>query len=159
MHRRTQSWRNTPSFETKVRNQLTPQAAIQSNPASPPSAPAVPFPGAFSDCICPVCQGSGIAPFFPVPSQSSGIYLPFHILLFLIRIPLLVALVVCYFAIFSWLLPTPSVPRKVLLWTPFAILGIWLVDLRIDGVRRGYVRSCCGSRSWKTHSKAIQSVA
>ena len=36
-----------------------------------------------------MATGSGIAPFFPIPRESSGLYLPLHIALFVVRVPLL----------------------------------------------------------------------
>lgn len=84
--------------------------------------------------------GSGIAPFFPIPSTPSGIYLPLHILLFVIRVPLLVALIASYVLLFSWL-PVGGriggLVRKAMLWCILAVPGIWWIDLQIDGVKRG----------------------
>ena len=80
--------------------------------------------------------GSGIAPFFPVPPQSSGIYLPFHIFLFVVRVPILVTASTLYLLIFSWL-PVGSLLKKAVLWVLLGIPGIWWIDLQIDGVKRG----------------------
>jgi len=81
-------------------------------------------------------KGSGIAPFFPVPVQPSGIYLPFHAFLIICRLPLLVAVSLTYFVLFSWL-PVNSLVKKAALWTILGIPGIWWIDLQIDGVKRG----------------------
>ncbi|KAF2674061.1 hypothetical protein BT63DRAFT_408279 [Microthyrium microscopicum] len=81
-------------------------------------------------------RGSGVAPFFPVPRESSGVYLPFHIFLFIIRLPLLVGFAFTYFVIFSWL-PVPAYIKKPALWVILGIPGIWWIDLQIDGVKRG----------------------
>ncbi|KAE9983725.1 hypothetical protein Vi05172_g10559 [Venturia inaequalis] len=81
-------------------------------------------------------RGSGIAPFFPVSSQPSGLYLPFHAFLFVCRVPLLIAVGLTYLLVFSWL-PVNSLIKKTVLWTMLGIPGIWWVDLQIDGVKRG----------------------
>jgi len=81
-------------------------------------------------------KGSGIAPFFPISTERSGLYLPFHVFLFFIRVPLLIAVTVTYFLLFSWL-PVNSLVKKAALWTILGIPGIWWVDLQIDGVKRG----------------------
>ena len=80
--------------------------------------------------------GSGIAPFFPISATPSGVYLPFHIFLFCIRVPLLIAFTLTYTLLFSWL-PVNSLIKKAALWTILGIPGIWWVDLQIDGVKRG----------------------
>jgi 1-acylglycerol-3-phosphate O-acyltransferase len=89
--------------------------------------------------------GSGIAPFFPVPAPPSGIYLPFHIFLFVCRVPLLAAVSLTYFVLFAWL-PVGSLVKKAALWTILGIPGIWWIDLQIDGVRRGYVHAFQGQQ-------------
>ncbi|KAI9737067.1 MAG: hypothetical protein M1834_000657 [Cirrosporium novae-zelandiae] len=81
-------------------------------------------------------KGSGIAPFFPVPTQRSGLMLPFHISLFLIRLPILITLALSYFFVLQWL-PIGSLGRKAMLWLIQGTPGIWWIDLQIDGVRRG----------------------
>ncbi|PGH15204.1 hypothetical protein AJ79_02569 [Helicocarpus griseus UAMH5409] len=81
-------------------------------------------------------RGSGIAPFLPVPSQSSGIYLPFHLFLFCMRLPLLVTAFLTYFCVLQWL-PIGSLGKKASLWVILGIPGIWWIDLQIDGVRKG----------------------
>ncbi|KIW02370.1 hypothetical protein, variant [Verruconis gallopava] len=81
-------------------------------------------------------KGSGIAPFFPIAPTPSGIYLPLHVFLFCVRVPLLFAFSITYFVLFSWL-PVNSLVKKAALWTMLGIPGIWWVDLQIDGVRRG----------------------
>ncbi|KAF1991057.1 putative vacuolar protein sorting protein Vps66 [Aulographum hederae CBS 113979] len=85
-------------------------------------------------------KGSGIAPFLPVPTDPSGIYLPFHTFLFAVRIPLLLTVSLTYFLLISWL-PVGSLVKKAGLWTLLGIPGIWWVDLQIDGVRRGSLAS------------------
>ncbi|MCJ1389189.1 hypothetical protein MMC18_002044 [Xylographa bjoerkii] len=81
-------------------------------------------------------RGSGIAPFFPIPTQPSGLYLPFHIFLFLFRIPILLTVTLSYFIILQWL-PIGSLGKKASLWLILGTPGIWWIDLQIDGVRRG----------------------
>ncbi|QDS74806.1 hypothetical protein FKW77_002252 [Venturia effusa] len=81
-------------------------------------------------------RGSGIAPFFPVSSQPSGLYLPFHAFLFVCRVPLLITVGLTYLLVFSWL-PVNSLIKKTVLWVMLGIPGIWWVDLQIDGVKRG----------------------
>jgi len=80
--------------------------------------------------------GSGVAPFFPIPTQSSGTALPLHVFLAFIRIPLTLAACLAYFLVFSWM-PIGSLGRKALLWVILGIPGIWWVDLQVDGVKRG----------------------
>ncbi|KAF2836770.1 hypothetical protein M501DRAFT_996439 [Patellaria atrata CBS 101060] len=86
-------------------------------------------------------RGSGIAPFFPVPTQSSGIYLPFHVFLFVVRVPLLISTLLFYSIVFSWLpLGMGAVgflAKKAALWVILGISGVWWIDLQIDGVKRG----------------------
>ncbi|KAI9872053.1 MAG: hypothetical protein M1830_002118, partial [Pleopsidium flavum] len=81
-------------------------------------------------------RGSGIAPFFPIPTESSGIYLPLHIFLFLFRLPLLVTVAVSYFFFLQWL-PIGSLGKKACLWSILGVPGVWWIDLQIDGVRKG----------------------
>lgn len=82
--------------------------------------------------------GSGIAPFFPVSPEASGIALPFHVFLFVCRVPLLAAVSLTYFLLFAWL-PVGSLIKKAALWLILGIPGIWWIDLQIDGVKRGCV--------------------
>lgn len=86
--------------------------------------------GAFRD------KGSGIAPFFPVPTQPSGVALPFHIFLVFFRIPLLLGFTLAYFCFFCWL-PIGSLGKKAALWCILGSPGIWWIDLQVDGVKRG----------------------
>jgi len=97
-------------------------------------------------CIhCLQDLGSGIAPFIPIPTQSSGIYLPLHVFLFLFRLPLLLTVTLSYFFVLQWL-PIGSLGKKACLWSLLGVPGVWWIDLQIDGVRKGYVcqvyRSC-----------------
>lgn len=81
--------------------------------------------------------GTAIAPFLPIPTEPAGIYLPFHIFLFLVRVPLLLTLTLGYFFIFQWL-PIGNLGKRAALWSMMGVPGIWWIDLQIDGVRRGY---------------------
>lgn len=81
---------------------------------------------------------SGVAPFFPIYTESSGIYLPFHIFLFFVRLPLLLAAILTYFLFLQWL-PIGSLGKKASLWLILGVPGIWWIDLQIDGVKRGHV--------------------
>ncbi|MCJ1243547.1 hypothetical protein MMC30_000744 [Trapelia coarctata] len=81
-------------------------------------------------------RGSGIAPFFPIPTQSSGLYLPFHVFLFLFRLPILLTVTLGYFIVLQWL-PIGSLGKKASLWLILGAPGIWWIDLQIDGVRKG----------------------
>jgi 1-acylglycerol-3-phosphate O-acyltransferase len=81
--------------------------------------------------------GSGIAPFFPVPTQPSGVYILFHVFLFCFRLPFEIFFVLAYFLVLQWL-PIGSLGKKASLWTIIGLPGIWWIDLQIDGVRRGY---------------------
>ncbi|SLM37616.1 vacuolar protein sorting protein [Lasallia pustulata] len=85
-------------------------------------------------------RGSGIAPFFPIPTQPSGLYLPLHIFLFLCRLPVLLTVILTYFLALQWL-PIGSLGKKAALWLILGVPGIWWIDLQIDGVRRGSVAS------------------
>ena len=84
--------------------------------------------------------GSGIAPFFPIPTEPSGIYLPLHIFLFLFRLPFLLTVALSYFVVLQWL-PIGSLGKKACLWSILGVPGVWWIDLQIDGVRKGYVPS------------------
>jgi len=80
--------------------------------------------------------GSGIAPFFPVPSEAAGIYLPIHIFLFLFKLPFLFTISATYFLFLQWF-PLGSLLKKAILWMILGIPGIWWIDLQIDGVKKG----------------------
>lgn len=82
-------------------------------------------------------RGSGIAPFFPIPSPPTGlVFLPIHIFLFAIRVPPLLCMSIFYFVILRWL-PVGSLAKKAALWCMIGIPGIWWIDLQIDRVKRG----------------------
>ncbi|EKG10905.1 hypothetical protein MPH_11907 [Macrophomina phaseolina MS6] len=81
-------------------------------------------------------RGTGVAPFFPVPIESSKLALPFHLFLYACRVPLLFTAAAIYFLLLSWL-PVGSFVRKAALWLMLGIPGIWWIDLQIDGVKRG----------------------
>ncbi|KAI4268946.1 MAG: hypothetical protein L6R38_007664 [Xanthoria sp. 2 TBL-2021] len=81
-------------------------------------------------------RASGIAPFLPVPTISAGIYYPFHLFLFFIRLPLLLAAILTYFLFLQWL-PIGSLGKKASLWLILGVPGIWWIDLQVDGVKKG----------------------
>lgn len=81
--------------------------------------------------------GTAIAPFLPIPTEPAGIYLPFHIFLFVVRVPLLLTLTLVYFFLFRWL-PIGNLGKRAALWSMMGVPGIWWIDLQVDGVRRGY---------------------
>lgn len=80
--------------------------------------------------------GSGIAPFFPVQTQNSGLYLPVHCFLFLLRLPVLITFTFTYFMVLQWL-PIGSLGKKASLWAILGVPSIWWIDLQIDGVKKG----------------------
>lgn len=82
------------------------------------------------------CIGTGIAPFLPVPTIPSGVYLPFHTFLFIVRLPMLLAIAFAYFGVLCWL-PIGPLGKKAVLWMILGVPGIWWVDLQIDGVKKG----------------------
>ncbi|KAL9633333.1 MAG: hypothetical protein Q9164_004764 [Protoblastenia rupestris] len=81
-------------------------------------------------------RGSGIAPFFPISTQSSTLYLPFHIFLILLRLPILLSVTLSYFFVLQWL-PIGSLGKKASLWLILGTPGVWWIDLQIDGVKKG----------------------
>jgi hypothetical protein len=81
--------------------------------------------------------GTAIAPFLPIPTEPAGIYLPFHIFLFVVRVPLLLTLTLGYFFVFQWL-PIGNLGKRAALWSMMGVPGIWWIDLQVDGVKRGY---------------------
>ncbi|KAL3425001.1 acyltransferase [Phlyctema vagabunda] len=81
-------------------------------------------------------RGSGIAPFFPVTSAPAGVYLPVHIFLFLIKLPVFLSVAATYFLLLQWF-PLGSLVKKGMLWMILGIPGIWWIDLQIDGVKKG----------------------
>lgn len=81
-------------------------------------------------------RGSGIAPFFPVSSQPAGIYLPLHIFLFLIKLPIFISVAATYFIFLQWF-PLGSLFKKGMLWMILGVPGVWWIDLQIDGVKKG----------------------
>jgi hypothetical protein len=60
-----------------------------------------------------------------------------HILLFIIRVPILLFFMLAYFLVFAWL-PIGSLGKKAALWLILGTPGIWWVDLQIDGIKKGY---------------------
>lgn len=95
----------------------------------------------FSSChgfYLTFAAGTGVAPFFPVSTESSKLALPLYLFLFACRVPLLFTAAAVYFLLLSWL-PVGSLVRKAALWLMLGIPGIWWIDLQIDGVKRGYV--------------------
>lgn len=82
--------------------------------------------------------GSGIAPFFPIPTQPSGVALPFHLFLFTVRVAIVVPFSLLYFLILSWL-PLGALGKKAALWVILGVPGVWWIDLAVDGVKKGYV--------------------
>ena len=84
--------------------------------------------------------GSGVAPFFPIATQPSGIYLPFHLFLLLVRLPILITVTLSYFVVLQWL-PIGSLGKKASLWLILGTPGVWWIDLQIDGVKKGYAPS------------------
>ncbi|KAI1609624.1 hypothetical protein EDD36DRAFT_76969 [Exophiala viscosa] len=81
-------------------------------------------------------KGSGIAPFLTIPTEPSGIALPFHAFLFICRVPLLAFFALSYFLVLQWM-PIGVLGRKASLWCILGIPGIWWIDLQIDGVKKG----------------------
>jgi len=55
-------------------------------------------------------------------------------------VPILFTVICFYLLIFSWL-PIGSLGKKAVLWVILGIPGIWWIDIRIDGVKRGYQTS------------------
>lgn len=85
-------------------------------------------------------KGTAIAPFLPIPTEPAGIYLPFHIFLFVVRVPLLLTLTLGYFFVFQWL-PIGNLGKRAALWSMMGVPGIWWIDLQVDGVKRGSISS------------------
>ena len=81
--------------------------------------------------------GSGIAPFFPITTQPSGLYLPVHLFLFCFRLPVLLTAALAYLCVLQWL-PVSSLGKKACLWSILGAPGVWWYDLKIDGVKKGY---------------------
>lgn len=81
-------------------------------------------------------RASGIAPFLPNTVPDSTLATILHSFLFLFRLPFFLFFFAFYFTVSS-VIPLPVVLRKLGLWSLMGIPGIWWVDLRIDGVRRG----------------------
>ncbi|KAI9815502.1 MAG: hypothetical protein M1827_002636 [Pycnora praestabilis] len=85
-------------------------------------------------------RGSGIAPFFPVPTHPSGVSFPFHFFLFVCRLPILLTVALSYFTFLQWL-SIGSLGKKACLWLILGVPGVWWIDLQIDGVKKGQVSS------------------
>ncbi|KAI9757153.1 MAG: hypothetical protein M1815_001994 [Lichina confinis] len=81
-------------------------------------------------------RGSGIAPFLPIPRQSSRAHLPALAFLFVLRLPIFVAAILGYFVLLQWV-PMGSLAKKAFLWMILGVPGVWWIDLQIDGVKRG----------------------
>lgn len=102
-------------------------------------------------------KGSGIAPFFPISSLPSGLYLPFHVFLFLVRLPILLTVTLSYFFVLQWL-PIGSLGKKASLWLMLGVPGVWWIDLQIDGVKKGSV-SVCETSTTSADSSHFSSLA
>ncbi|OAL55058.1 hypothetical protein IQ07DRAFT_608841 [Pyrenochaeta sp. DS3sAY3a] len=86
-------------------------------------------------------KGTAIAPFLPVPAPpSSIIWTPFHVFLFVCRLPFVVSVSFFYFCILEWT-PVGSALKYAVLWLMLGIPGVWWVDLQVDGVKRGQLHS------------------
>ncbi|KAK4985593.1 Lysophosphatidic acid:oleoyl-CoA acyltransferase 1 [Elasticomyces elasticus] len=104
-----------------------------------------PPPFAHCNLLTPRPSGSGVAPFFPVPTTPAGTHLPFHLFLFCTRTTLLLPIALAYFLVFSWL-PIGSLGKKAVLWLILGIPGIWWIDIQVDGVKRGSLAKQHSSR-------------
>lgn len=127
------SWRNTASFVTEVR--------YIAHPTQSQGCPH--HTCTLHHCITlankvPCLPGSGIAPFFPVPTQPSGVSLPFHLFLFVVRVAIVVPFTLLYFLVLSWL-PLGPLGKKAALWIILGVPGVWWIDLAVDGVKKGYL--------------------
>lgn len=60
--------------------------------------------------------------------------------LFCVRVPLVTFAWIVWLAIIQWT-PAGGILRKADLWCVLGIPGVWWIDLQVDGVRRGYVKS------------------
>lgn len=85
-------------------------------------------------------RGSGIAPFLPHTTPTSTIALPWHLFLFVFKLPFFAALTVSYFLLLQFL-PLGILFRKAILWAILGLPGIWWIDLQVDGVKRGALGS------------------
>lgn len=82
-------------------------------------------------------KGTAIAPFLPVPTPAtSPLWTPVHIALFLIRLPIVVALLILYFVALDWV-PVGQFIKKCVLWLLLLVSGVWWVDLQVDTIKRG----------------------
>lgn len=84
-------------------------------------------------------QGSGIAPFLPIPSEPLGLQAPLRVFLFFFRLPLFIFVSLSYFVVLQWL-PIGSLGKKAALWCILGVPSIWWIDLQVDGVRKGCVQ-------------------
>ncbi|KAF2751113.1 hypothetical protein M011DRAFT_415795 [Sporormia fimetaria CBS 119925] len=81
-------------------------------------------------------RGTGIMPFYPVASPERSLLLkPVMLAVFLIKLALVITISLLYFCVLEWVAP-PSIKMPVLCALLFCT-GVWVVDLRVDGVRRG----------------------
>lgn len=87
--------------------------------------------------VADLTTASGIAPFFPIPTQDSGIALPLHFFLFVVRLTILIPFSLLYFLVLAWL-PIGSLGKKAALWVILGVPGVWWIDLAVDGVKKGY---------------------
>ncbi|GAB7364359.1 hypothetical protein MBLNU230_g4902t1 [Neophaeotheca triangularis] len=82
-------------------------------------------------------KGTGIAPFLPVSAEpTSKVLLPFHVFLYVVRMWVWAFAWFIWFAIVQWT-PVNGTLRKANFWCLLGIPGIWWVDMKVDGVRRG----------------------
>ena len=83
-----------------------------------------------------IVTANGVAPFFSVPPEPAGLYLPLHIFLLCFRLPIIIALLGFYFLVLQFL-PIGSLGKKAILWLVVGTPGLWWVDLQMDAIKKG----------------------
>ncbi|RPB02152.1 hypothetical protein L873DRAFT_1762955 [Choiromyces venosus 120613-1] len=83
-------------------------------------------------------RGTQIAPFLPITPPRTTLQTLTGLLLFLLRLPLFLSLLLPYLLILQHLpIPALLVLRKAILWSVLLTSGIWWIDLQVENVKKG----------------------
>ncbi|CUS14219.1 unnamed protein product, partial [Tuber aestivum] len=81
-------------------------------------------------------RGTQIAPFLPITPPRSTLQTLTGLLLFALRLPIFLSLLLSYLLILQHL-PIGALLRKSILWSILLTSGIWWIDLQVENVKKG----------------------
>ncbi|PUU84026.1 hypothetical protein B9Z19DRAFT_1014359 [Tuber borchii] len=81
-------------------------------------------------------RGTQIAPFLPITPPRSTFQTATGLLLFCLRLPIFLSLLLSYLLILQHL-PIGALLRKSILWCILLTSGIWWIDLQVENVKKG----------------------